>query len=52
MSEAGFLERVLDAVRRHRAEPGLITFEVAGEPSARTSLVTQALFACRFGCEA
>jgi hypothetical protein len=52
MSEAGFLECVLDLVRRHRAEPALITFEVTGDRSARVRRVQRALFACRFCCEA
>lgn len=52
MSEPGFLERLLDVVRRHHAEPALITFKVSGRPSARAGRVQQALFACRFGYEA
>jgi hypothetical protein len=52
MSEAGFLERVLEAVRRHHAEPALITFEVSGDRSPRVRRVQRALFACRFSCEA
>ena len=52
MSEAGFLERLLDVIRRHHAEPALITFKVSGGPSPRAWHVQRALFACRFCCEA
>jgi hypothetical protein len=56
LSEAGFLEHLLDTVRRHHAEPRLITIEIAGPgrggDPARVRRVTRALFACRFTCEA